>query len=56
VGWSVCGVGEAYALVEPVRLADLAGRAPRSWRPDRDWPLISVPLRQLRGNRVGDFS
>ena len=56
VGWSVCGVGEAYALVDPVRLADLAGRAPRSWRPDRDWPLISVPLRQLRGNRIGDFS
>ena len=23
VGWSVCGVGEAYALVDPVRLADL---------------------------------
>jgi len=23
-------------------------------RPEYDWPLVSVPLRQLRGTRVGD--
>jgi nitroimidazol reductase NimA-like FMN-containing flavoprotein (pyridoxamine 5'-phosphate oxidase superfamily) len=52
VGWSVCGVGEAYAVVDPVRLADLPGRVPQSWHPACNSPMISVPLQRLTGNRV----
>lgn len=51
-GWSVCGVGEAYAVVDPARRADLVGLAPRSWHLGVDSPLLCVPLQRVTGCRA----
>lgn len=48
-GWSVLGVGEAYEIVDPVRLSELAGRLPSPWAPDRTAHCISIPLQRLTG-------
>ncbi len=51
-GWSVVGVGEAYEVVDPRRLAELDGRLPEPWVPDRSAHVISIPLQRLTGRRV----
>ena len=48
-GWSVLGVGEAYEILDPARLADLGARLPAPWAPDRDGHCISIPLQRLTG-------
>lgn len=51
-GWSVLGVGEAYEVVDPVRLAELAERLPPPWVPEHDQHTISIPLQRLTGRRI----
>ena len=51
-GWSVLGVGEAYEVLVPGRLADLAERMPAPWAPNRTSHTIAVPLRRLTGRRL----
>ena len=55
-GWSVVGVGRAYEIVDPERLADLAARNPDRWVPDRDTRTISIPLEHLTGRRLSAAS
>jgi uncharacterized protein len=52
-GWSVLGVGQAYEVTEPVRLADLAGRMPAPWAADRDGRTVAIPLQRLTGRVLG---
>ncbi|WP_214401419.1 pyridoxamine 5'-phosphate oxidase family protein [Pseudonocardia lacus] len=52
-GWSVVGVGEAYEVVDPQRLAELAGRIPAPWATGRTGHVISIPLQRLTGRRLG---
>jgi uncharacterized protein len=52
-GWSVLGVGEAYEVTDPQRLADLATRMPPPWAPDRRAHTVAVPLQRLTGRRLG---
>jgi uncharacterized protein len=51
-GWSVLGVGEAYEVTAPTRLAELAERLPIPWAPHRTAHTISIPLQKLTGRRV----
>jgi uncharacterized protein len=51
-GWSVLGVGEAYEVVVPSRLAELAERMPAPWAPNRTAHTIAVPLQRLTGRRL----
>lgn len=51
-GWTVLGVGEAYEVVEPGRLAALRGRLPQPWVPGHTDHTICVPLQRLTGRRV----
>lgn len=51
-GWSVLGVGEAYEVCDPARLAELADRWPEPWAPARKALAVSVPLQLLSGRRV----
>jgi uncharacterized protein len=51
-GWSVVGVGEAYEVVQPDRLAELAGRQPDPWVADHDAHTISISLQMLSGRRL----
>jgi uncharacterized protein len=51
-GWSVLGVGEAYEVVTPSRLAELAARQPAPWIPDRIGHTIAIPLQRLTGHRL----
>ena len=51
-GWSVLGVGEAYEVLEPKRLADLAGRMPPAWLPNIDGHIVAIPLQRLTGRRL----
>lgn len=48
-GWSVLGVGEAYEIQDPARLAALADRLPTPWPPGRTGHCISIPLQRLTG-------
>jgi nitroimidazol reductase NimA-like FMN-containing flavoprotein (pyridoxamine 5'-phosphate oxidase superfamily) len=48
-GWSVLGVGEAYEILDPTRLAELADRLPVPWAPHRTGHCISIPLQRLTG-------
>jgi uncharacterized protein len=50
-GWSVLGVGEAYEVLVPDRLAELAERMPAPLAPDRTSYTIAVPLQRLTGRR-----
>jgi uncharacterized protein len=52
-GWSVLGVGEAYEVTDPRRLADLADRSPRPWAANQDGPTVAIPLQRLAGRVVG---
>jgi hypothetical protein len=51
-GWTVLGVGEAYEVLVPERLAELDGRLPTPWAPDRTAHTIAVPLQRLTGRRL----
>ena len=51
-GWSVLGVGEAYEVVTPIRLAGLAARQPAPLLPDRTEHTIAIPLQRLTGRRL----
>jgi uncharacterized protein len=51
-GWSVLGVGEAYEVVTPTRLAELATRQPAPWIPNRTEHTIAIPLQRLTGRRL----
>lgn len=48
-GWTVLGVGEAYEVLAPERLAELAAILPVPWVAGRDGHVISVPLQILHG-------
>jgi nitroimidazol reductase NimA-like FMN-containing flavoprotein (pyridoxamine 5'-phosphate oxidase superfamily) len=48
-GWSVLGIGEAYEIVDPVRLTELADRLPTPWVSGRTGHCISIPLQRLTG-------
>jgi nitroimidazol reductase NimA-like FMN-containing flavoprotein (pyridoxamine 5'-phosphate oxidase superfamily) len=52
VGWSVLGVGEAYEVVHPGRLAELAGRHTDPWVIGHDAHTISVSLQIITGRRL----
>jgi nitroimidazol reductase NimA-like FMN-containing flavoprotein (pyridoxamine 5'-phosphate oxidase superfamily) len=51
-GWSVLGIGEAYEIVDPGRLARLAGQIPRPWIPGDAEYTVSIPLQVLSGRRL----
>ncbi|GAA0919093.1 pyridoxamine 5'-phosphate oxidase family protein [Pseudonocardia zijingensis] len=51
-GWAVLGVGEAYEVLVPTRLAELATRMPQPWAPNRTAHTIAVPLQRLTGRRL----
>lgn len=51
-GWSVLGVGEAYEVLDPSRLAELTDLQPDPWVHDHDAHTISIPLCILTGRRV----
>ena len=42
-GWSVLGVGEAYEVTDPPRLADLAAHMPHPWTAIRDGHTVAIP-------------
>lgn len=50
-GWSVVGVGEAYEVLEPTRLAELVARLPPPWTPG-PLHILSLPLQRLTGRRI----
>jgi hypothetical protein len=52
IGWAVLGIGEAYEVLVPDRLADLATRMPQPWAPNRTAHTIAVPLQRLTGRRL----
>lgn len=51
-GWTVLGVGQAYEVVVPDRLAELARRMPAPWAPGRTAHTIAIPLQRLSGRRL----
>jgi nitroimidazol reductase NimA-like FMN-containing flavoprotein (pyridoxamine 5'-phosphate oxidase superfamily) len=52
-GWSVLGVGEAYEVTDPRRLADLAGRMPAPWAVNKGGHTVVIPLQRLTGRVLG---
>jgi hypothetical protein len=51
-GWSVLGVGQAYEVLTPTRLAELAAGRPAPWILDRAEHTIAIPLQRLTGRRL----
>jgi uncharacterized protein len=51
-GWSVLGVGEAYEVLDPARLAELAERMQAPWAAGRMAHTISIPMQRLTGRRL----
>lgn len=51
-GWTVLGIGEAYEVLVPERLAEMADVLPRPWVAGRDGHVISIPLQMLNGRRL----
>ena len=51
-GWSVLGVGVAYAVVDPLRLARRAERLPEPWVDEQATHTVAVPLLRLTGRRL----
>jgi uncharacterized protein len=51
-GWSVVGIGEAYEVVDPVRLARFATPLPEPWAPHRGAHTLSIPLQLLTGRNL----
>ena len=52
-GWSVLGVGEAYEVTDPRRLADLADRLPEPWAANQGGHTVALPLQRLTGRVLG---
>lgn len=52
-GWSVLGIGEAYEVTDPRRLADLADRLPEPWAENPDGHIVAIPLQRLTGRVLG---
>ena len=52
-GWSVLGVGEAYEVTDPRRLAGLAARLPAPWAANRGGHTVAIPLQRLTGRVLG---
>jgi nitroimidazol reductase NimA-like FMN-containing flavoprotein (pyridoxamine 5'-phosphate oxidase superfamily) len=52
LGWTVLAVGQAYEVVVPERLAELAERMPLPWAPHPTAHTIAVPLQRLSGRRL----
>jgi nitroimidazol reductase NimA-like FMN-containing flavoprotein (pyridoxamine 5'-phosphate oxidase superfamily) len=51
-GWSVLGVGEAYEVRDPSRLAGLADSGPEPWAPRQDGVVMCIPLQLLSGRTI----
>jgi nitroimidazol reductase NimA-like FMN-containing flavoprotein (pyridoxamine 5'-phosphate oxidase superfamily) len=51
-GWSVLAVGQAYEVIDPRRLAELAGRMPAPWSAALDGHIVAIPLQRLTGGRL----
>ncbi len=51
-GWSVCGVGEAYEVVDPRRLVEINALAPAMWAPHVSAHTVCIPLQQLTGHQL----
>lgn len=54
-GWTVLGVGKAYEVVGPTRLAELADRMPLPWAPHRTGHTIAIPMQELTGRRWSPY-
>jgi uncharacterized protein len=52
-GWSVLGIGQAYEVTDPGRLADLAARMPTPWASNHDAHTVAIPLQRLTGRVLG---
>jgi hypothetical protein len=52
-GWSVLGVGQAYGVTDPDRLATLPGRGLTPWAPGPLPHTIAVRLQRLTGRLLG---
>jgi uncharacterized protein len=51
-GWSVLGVGLAYEVTDPHRLAEFADRPPMLWASDHTAHTMVIPLQQLTGRHL----
>jgi len=51
-GWSVLGVGEAYEVVDPARLTELADLQTDPWVRGHDVHTLSIPLTIITGRRL----
>ncbi|QJY50946.1 pyridoxamine 5'-phosphate oxidase family protein [Pseudonocardia broussonetiae] len=51
-GWSVLGVGEAYEVVDPQRLAQVSGLGLDTWAPLASNHVVCVPLQVLTGREL----
>lgn len=51
-GWSVLGIGEAYEIVDPARLAALADTLTDPWVKGHDAHTIAIPLQLVTGRRL----
>jgi nitroimidazol reductase NimA-like FMN-containing flavoprotein (pyridoxamine 5'-phosphate oxidase superfamily) len=51
-GWTVIGVGRAYEVVVPSRLAALAEWMPAPWIPHRTPRTFAIPLQRLSGRKL----
>jgi nitroimidazol reductase NimA-like FMN-containing flavoprotein (pyridoxamine 5'-phosphate oxidase superfamily) len=52
-GWSVLGVGQAYEIIDPRRLTELADRMPEPWSTIRGGHTVAIPLQRLTGRVLG---
>jgi nitroimidazol reductase NimA-like FMN-containing flavoprotein (pyridoxamine 5'-phosphate oxidase superfamily) len=52
-GWSVLGVGEAYEVTDPRRLAELAAHLPAPCAANHGGHTVAIPLQRLTGRVVG---
>ena len=52
-GWSVLGVGQAYEVTDPRRLAELTDRMPDPWLANRTGHTVAIPLQRLTGRVLG---
>ena len=46
------GIGEAYEVIDPARLAALARDFPDPWVRDLDAHTIAIPLQVVTGGRI----
>src|SRR5690242_16326332 len=51
-GWSVLGIGQAYEVVDPARLAELSHVDQVPWVRDHYADTICIPLQLVTGRRI----